>query len=282
MNQLDRIGTFQGTVVSSGVSTTKNGYPQWVAILKANKLYVEDAATMQHYGITEAGYVDYPEETITGFFVLFGKDGELMNYQKVQDATGWDGTAFDTIPGIAEGKTVMFRVEEDTYEGKTSNKVKWIDAADASPNRTVKNLDAAELKSLTAKFITKKAKVVAAKAPTSTAATVQAVTPAPAKTEPAAPVAAPKKTTKKSPPSLVSRITSAISGSVVLPETSTKLDAWNKVNEYKGDIDDAAITDAWVTACGEIGGDRTEDQFAETDWASVRDAVIKTCKLVVA
>jgi hypothetical protein len=248
--------------------------------------------------MTEAAYVDYTEfdQEIIGYLTLFNKDGgENFNYADIQAATGWDGTAFEGLTEVV-GKKILFWVEAEEYNGKTRLKVKKVAAPDASPTRSLKSLDATELKALSAKFITKKAKPVVAKAPGAAKAPVNpptkpvaakpsaapsvAAKPTASATTPATSTSKPKATKAPPPPPAPVEETTDAS----LPEETTKDDAWAYIFEHKGDNTDDVMTDAFLSACSEVAGpegadQKQESQFTGKDWARVRDIVRKDCSL---
>jgi hypothetical protein len=289
MGKIDTAGTYVGEILESSLGITKKGFPQWVARLRADQKWVDDAEGLKHFGLTEPGYVDWTEfgEDIVAFMVLFNHaeaftaDTKLKNYDQLQAATDWDGTEFDSLNDEAfVGKKILFRVEENTYEGKTRLQVNWIDAPDAPAERTLKKIDAGEVKSLNAKlgFAKKpkpaKAPATAAKAPTtpvanpaSTTKPTATATAAPAKA-PATPPKAPAKTPKAPEPETESLATIA-----------TKDQAWGYVIGHKGDLSEAEIADAWLSACQEVGNDTEESDFTPEMWAKVRDTVIKDADL---
>lgn len=289
MNPIDRTGTFLGKIGASGIDTTKKGYPQWVAQLTATKRYVEDAAEMAHFQITEPAYVDWAGDTIMAFMVLFksadqfNDDTALLNYGQLQAATKWDGASFDALGDASLlGKEILFRVEENTFEGKTRLQVNWIDAADASPTRTMKSLDAAGIKGLNAKLQIKK-KIVAAAAPARPVAAPKPAAPAPVTTPAVAIPAEPAK--PKGPPKKKAAVVAAPVVDAAAPAKTertaqtTQLDAWNYVIENKGSNSDDTIAEAWQAACQEVGENKNESDFTPTDWAKVRDIVIRDCSL---
>lgn len=298
MSKIDSVGTFLGECLEAAVSASSGGFPQLVVRAKVTQKYVETPDELAHFKLTEPQYVDYSSYDYddVGYFVLFNNDGALLNYEQVQKAFGWDGTAFETLPDAAKGKTFLFRMEENTYKEKTSLKMTWIDAADASPTRTLKALDAASLKDLSSKFITKKpaakparptAKPAAApsaptgttpSAPSSPASTPPAVTPAAAN---AAPTTAkrgkPKKTEAKNPAPAP-----APAAKAAATPTEARDAAWEYVNSIKGDNEDQLVEDTWISACGEVGGDKEAKDFTADMWESVKATVIKDLDLKTA
>lgn len=306
MHRIDTEGTFLGTVEESGVNVTqKSSFPQWVGRLKATQKWVDDPDGMKHFGLTEPGYVDWSSynEDINAFLVLFksaedfSKDTALLNYEQLQKALDWDGTEFDSLgDGTHLGKTVMFIVKSEEYEGKTQLKVTWIDSKDASAVRTLKTLDATEVKSLSAKLkagglgsIKKPAAAPAkpgakpaatapapaAKPPATKPAPAPAPAPEPAKTETPAPKPAPKGKKKEAapppPPPAAEKSD--------LPKEVSQGDAWEYVCNNKGDNEDSVVEEAWIDACGEVLGDRDQDTATPAEWAKIRDIVIKDLAL---
>lgn len=263
----------------------------------------------------QPGWVDWSgfNEDIVAYLVLF-KDKDnydastaLMNYDQLQAATGWAGTSFDALSDNSMiGKEILGRVELNTYNDKTSPQVQWIDSVTASPERQLKTLDIAEVKKLSAKLgaikknAPSKPAVAAAPKPAAvtkpgrgtpptaaTPSTAQPVaqpeasaapvlsTPAPA--TPIAPKSSPppKKTKAATPPP--PPVNDAATG--LLKET-TQNDAWNYINAIKGDNDDATVQDAWLSSCAEAcPGVDDDTKFKPSDWARVRDLVIKDLDL---
>jgi hypothetical protein len=312
MKQIDRSGVFIFKIVESGAGLTKkSGYPQWIARLAAMKKWVDQPSELEHFQMTEPGYVDWSSfnEDIIAFMVLF-KDADsftpeskLLNYEQIQVATGWDGT-FESIPSLV-GKEIQGRVEENTFDGKTSLQVNWVDAVDAPAERQLKVLPTDQLAELgrklkmgpkatakpaaaaapASKVVTKPGKsasptsAVAATPAASASATVAApsvaapaTSAAPAGAEPVAKVAAPPKKAKTPPPPPAAVEESTEKG---LPKECTRDEAWEHVCLNKGQNEDTVVQDAWIDATNEVGGDRDEDTFTPGDWAKVRNIVLK-------
>lgn len=307
-NKIDTIGNYRGEIMEAGLGVTKNQFPQSVLRLKALEKWVDSKSEMEHFKLPEPAWVDWSsfEEETVGFFVLFNsadtfdKGTSLLNYEQLQMATGWDGLEFDSLQnGALLGKKVSFRVEDHEYQGKQSIQVSWIDAYNADPVRKLKTLDAEDVKALNKKLKIAKpaAKPVAAK-PT---ATKPAAAPAPEKKPDPTPTvgetastaatsasvtpekpAAPKPKAKKSappPPSPVKDESTADTSA--LPKECDKMAAWEFVCEHKGDNSDTDVEEAWISACTEIGGTKDEDKFIDSDWAKVRNVVIKDMALTI-
>ncbi|KKL20796.1 hypothetical protein LCGC14_2451860, partial [marine sediment metagenome] len=156
MGPIDREGTFRGTPVEWAVSETKNKYPQFVVRLMATEKWVETAEEMEALGVTEPSWVPWAEyeQSMVGYLVLFNNDGPIFNYEQVQAALGWDGASFS---GLSEANhldtTVLFRVEENTYQDVTRLQIAWIDEKDASIERTLRALDPEKLKALDSRYV---------------------------------------------------------------------------------------------------------------------------------
>ena len=146
MSQINRTGTFRGFAIDSGMGETKNGYPQWVAQLQAIECYDEDTEQWVDWS-------EYEEKEITGYFVLFGGDGNpTLTAKQIQKALGWSGESFQDLCADFSEAPIQFRIEESTYQGETRLKVTWIDDANAEPGRTIQKLDSAEVKKLDSKY----------------------------------------------------------------------------------------------------------------------------------
>ncbi len=309
MQQISRVGTFTGTITESVLGETQKGYPQAILRLQASKYYAQTKEELAHYQLTEPGYVDYPEESITAFSVLFNDNGPLKNYEQLV-AIGWDGQDFETLSSLV-GKPLLFRVEEHEYNGKVSLQVNWLDTVDAPPERTLKALAPEKAKALNSRFLGSVKKPVAppvkaskavslppkaapaaattATAPTTTTtqttpAVESSLTPPsaapkrkkvlqqPAPTSPAAP---PASATPVSAPSTTPPAATHAPVAASKPDGCTKIEAWEAVNApaIKGDNDDDTITDAWLAATNEIGANVDESAFTPEMWAAVRDTI---------
>jgi hypothetical protein len=289
---IDRIGTFTGKVLESTINQTAKGFPQWAAKFTALKKYANTKEELEYYKLAEPAYVDWDGSTITAYLVLFNDNGPLKNYEQLQAAFAWDGDAFADVLSFV-GKDLLFRVEEDTYNNKVSLKVNWVDVVDASPERTLKSLDATGIAALTAKFLTGMKKPVKPALPAkAVSAPVAAPKPAPmaASAPVTAPIASAVDTTsppaaapaeapktgkgKKTPPP-----PAAESAPAGLPTETTKDAAWEYVITNRGANDEAIIAETWLAACSEVGENRPEDKFTGADWAKVQGIVQKDLQI---
>jgi len=274
MSQINRTGTFRFQPIDAGIATTKNGYPQWVAQLKATEYY--DVETEQWIDWSE-----YDENEIVCYMVLFDSNNKpTLNITQLQKALGWSGTSFEELEyeHIAD---VIFqgRVEEHTYEGTTSLRVNWVDAYDAEPGRTLQKLDVNEVKKLNAKFATQLRELSGGTKPQSVPATKTSKEEVKAaKKEKLAEQAARSKTaedkvsqpkSRPTPPRLPPK-KKAISEE---QEVIEKGQAWIDCCKMRSDsVSDKELENTWHDVVDSLGG---EDAVEENKlWKSVRDKVI--------
>lgn len=284
MGPIDRVGTFRGTPAEWAIGKTKNEYPQFMVRLVATEKWIESADEMEAFGLTEAGWIPWAEyeQDITAYLVLFNNDGPIFNYEQVQAALGWDGASFSGLTEMDHLKTtVLFRVEENDWNGKISLQVAWVDEKDAPIERTLRALDPEKLRDMDSRYAgmmtakktapaSKPGKPAAPKAgakkkaagkspPSGKPKSSPSKTPAPAE-EPGAAVGAAPPTT--GPPTV-----EASEASPPFIETCTMDEAWTAIQKAASDDDKAASV--WVEAAESAG---IEDQEAATgeDWANVR------------
>ena len=264
--QIDRAGTFRGNPVDWGVTETKkNHLPQFVVKLAATEFYDEEKGEYIPWG-------EYEQE-MTAYFVLFtDKSGaweEIFHVKSMKDVFGWDGLSFESLANGNYGDlTVLFRVEENEFEGNITLQVQWIDQADSSPTRQLQKMDTKGLAAMTTKL--------------GSALSATAVAPKPA--------TAPKKATRSrqakpkakknptqsapsgSPPTVTSApVTPVPDGPPSDPEPETKESAWAAVESISGvDADKLAKTWLGCIACF----DKSETEFTSDDWATLRIAVV--------
>jgi hypothetical protein len=292
--KIDSPGTYVGTISESGFGLTKNGFPQWVARILASKKWIETKEDLEHFKMAEPGYVDWSQfnEEIVAFSVLFKHATDLnattvlLNYDQLKKATGWDGLQFDNFESFV-GKDILFRVETNTYNDKTSLQVNWVDAADASPERQLKVLAPDETKKLS-KLINMggpkaaPAKPQAAKPPVAANPTpVASTTSSPATVAPVAatPItattnAAPKTRTKTPPPA--PPIEQPAVSTKDLPTELTRDQAWEALCTMAAGQDPKVIEDSWISATNELGD---ESKYSPKEWAKVRDICLKDLAL---
>lgn len=271
MSLIDRTGTFRGRIVDHGVSKSTGGYPQWIASLIAS----------EYYDAEEQVWVDWSEydvNEITTYLVLFGGKGETLNSQQVKKVTGWNGNSFAELNGLNLDEIgIQFRVEENTYEGKTSLQVAWIDEYDATPGRTVRKLNPDELSALDtqyAKFLKQSGKKVApTKAPKQTTVKAKGIKP----TQPKGPV---KKVKKSNDP--LGPGAPPVPPISALPDPDlpmghcTKDEAWEAVNDLKEkNVSDEKIANIWLDACQKVAPGTEQDKITNEQWFQVKEIVLE-------
>lgn len=286
MSLIDRTGAFIATITEAAYGETKKSLPQAVFKLLATKRYVADVTEMAQLPtpITEPGWVEwnYGDE-IMAFLVLFNESGPLKNYEQIQLATGWNGADFQDISSLV-GKSVLIRVEENTYQEKTSLQVSWIDAPDASPERTIKQADAPTLAAANSKWL--KGKVapvkpaVAAKPPAArppATAAPAAVVPPPAAAAPAVPPVSPAAPTvvntplPKGPPKSRAKKPEPAPAATSVEEI-TQAEAWDAVSapDVKKTLDDRQIEDLWIRTAAAVAPGVADEAVTKAQWFVVK------------
>lgn len=281
--KIDTVGTFRWEVIGTGFGVTKasenstGGKPQALLDLKALEKWVDDPDGLKHFGLTEPGWVDWSSfnEGTLAYLLLFNSADEfspntaMKNYEQLTLALGWDGQEFEAFAtGKFDGKKIQARTATNSYKGKDSIQIAWVDKYDANPERSLKSIDTSEIKALTARIRMGKAPVVAASAPTKPAsspakADVPAATAKPMPPKSSAATSAP-------PAAATTKPTSA----PTFPSEATQTQAWDQLMTVKGDKSDDACADLWLAACTSVANGRSEDAFTPADWASVRDGAI--------
>jgi len=272
MSQIDRENTFRGNIVEHGVSKTSGGFPQFIAKFDALEMFDPEIGEWVKW--------DYDETEITGYFVLFGKNGETLTCTQVQKATGWDGASFAELAAMdLSAIAVQFRVERTTYKERERLEVTWIDEQDASPGRTVKKSTPEELKALDAKYKKFMKKSAPASAPKKTGkpgkVTKKGVKatqePGPVTPPPTVPVA---NEAPASPPASPAE-------QLVLPAGKcTQQEAYETGHELKrDDITDVAFNEVWFKALEDVTGAKSYDNVTEEQWHEIKTQVLnKTSK----
>lgn len=304
-SEIDREGAWRGHFVESGVGTTKNGFPQFVGRLVADQRFVDSADEMKTFNLTEPGWVDWSgyEQDILAKLVLFGKDKttgepkEIFHTESLRNAFGWDGASFASLATTNwSDKPVTFWTNWNEYEGKTSLQVSGIDVGDASPNRSMRTLDADGLKDLDSRFgsllkaskpivVSAPAKgavagkpVVAPKPPTKPVVPA-AASPTPTVAAPVSPTQPPKNAPSKAPPKTAPPKTPAadLLGDGE-PTGMTYGAAWEYVLANKGDATDDACAEKWIDASNAVAPGKDESTMTETECKAVAEKAVALLK----
>lgn len=289
-SDIDRVGTFKGIIEEQGIGASSSGFPQYVVRLKATEKWVDSAEEMEAFKLTEPGWVNWSEydQYATGYFILMFNDKNnpgahkpSFHIEALQRAVGWAGDSFATLNDPKNvGKTVMVWAEENEYQGNVSIKLQAIDAADASPNRSLRSLDPAGIQNLDAKFagalagVKKQAKpVTAAKAPGKAPPTPPATKPA--STPTASPASATTAPPSKTPP------TKAPPAKVAAPFAAgacTKDASWEAINKGKGGKSDDDVATAFLAAIDALADGIAEADITNEQWGAIRDHALAALK----
>jgi len=258
MGQIDRAGTFRGNIVEHAVSTTTNGFPQFVCKLIATEIWDED----------EKIWVDWSEydvNEITAYLVLFGSAGETLNCQQIKKALNWDGLSFLGLDaGDYSEVKIQFRVVEHTYEEKTRLQVEWIDEYDAAPGSVVRKLDPAEIRKLDAKYAQYLKAANVKKAPVK----AKAKNPGTVKVKGTKPTS-PKGPVKQKVPTVPPVQDISQEGQC------TKQEAWDEVVKRRAsDKTDEDLAKSWLEAVHIIGEGKSQDELTDTEWFAVKTRVV--------
>ena len=294
MGQVDRAATFRGSVVSGGVSLTKNGFPQLILQLCADEIYDADEDVWVDWSDTE-----FREQT--SYLTLYGSKGETFHAAQIKKVFGWSGTSFRELDGIDfSAVKVQFRVESRVYNEKTKLEVNWIDEYDAVPGKSIKKLEDAELRQLDAKFSQFLTKAAPAKAPAKapdapaapqpgcikvkgkkykTASEVLANTGPETTTAPAAPVvpAAPKLPVIPPIPAPPAPPAPSVEAKIDMlpPGKCTKQEAWDAaVDLRKSSVTDQQLAEIWYAAIYEVAQTKEQDNLTDEQWWLVKEIVL--------
>jgi hypothetical protein len=303
-NRIDTPGVYRGKVTEMSLGVTKaSGYPQAILRVTAEKKFIEDQAELAHFELSEPDWQDWTDynEEVVGYLVLFNdadnfnEQSALMNYEQLQAALGWEGVEFESLnDGSYEGKEILYRMEEDEYNGKVSIKMNWVDRPDAPPGRELRRLDSEKVSELSAKLQIKKP-TKPAKAAKPAKAKDKKVSKAEDADETAAAAPKPKAKGKgkgkgkAGPPKAkkpeVEAEVEAEPEADADAETSipTNLDsdiaAWEYVCDRKGDTADSEVEETWISACAEVLKDRDPSDASSKDWAKIVKIVVSDLAL---
>lgn len=251
MQKFDREGVFKCEIVEHTISQTKNkGLPQFVARVKALEMFIGDSDEFEAYGLTEPGWVDLSKfenlDDMGGmlYLVLFKENGEpIFHYEALQNAIGWDGGSFQSLASMDLSNTqVLVEVRENEWDGKVTIRPEIIASVNDDPTSIggggpLKALDDTALADLQAKF---GASMVTAKP----AAKPKAASKPKSKSKSAPKTKAPAKTAPKSGPPPVK---ADVASPPALPDFADTNSAWAYLVEQRGDVDEDALGEAWMT-----------------------------------
>lgn len=142
-------GTYIASVKSVGIEQKDSGAVQ--ASIALDLDYLMGATP-------DENIEDASGQAITAYLFLTGKNDtgnkiNEINVRSLRDALGWDGTSFASLQeGDWTDVKVQAVIENDTYNGKTSLKVRYVNPRDYAGGAGMKKADDASLKVLDAKF----------------------------------------------------------------------------------------------------------------------------------
>jgi hypothetical protein len=120
-------GRYTAIILEKAVSETgPNNLATWVAKYQLTAAWNGEAWEQVEQGLE-----------ITGYHYIEKKDGSIneTSIKAFKEALGWDGKDVLWLNDFDHNETqVQLVIEADTYNGKTSLKVKWLNAMDSDPN----------------------------------------------------------------------------------------------------------------------------------------------------
>ncbi len=266
---ITQVGTYLGYASSHGVDKSSGGYPQLVLQCEATHYYDEDVED----------YVEIEPQELRAFLVLYGKDQKpLRNCEQAKKVFEWDGLSFQALAEMDLSEIrFLFRVEDNTWEGNTTQQVSWIDVDTASPTRQISSLDTKDLQDLDANFgLAKVGKKVETKKPVGKP---KPPTAAKAPKAPKAPKTTKPKTTKAEKPKAPAPAPTSEVAEEETPEktgSTTRDDAWNYISEQITDralsADDRAVE--WTKAIEKIHGGPDDDTLTGEEWFKVQELIV--------
>lgn len=294
---INRAATFRGRIVDHGVSKSPGGFMQWTAELIAMEIWDTD----EDKWVDWTDYGDEYGDEIKSYNILFGgNEKPTLSCQQVKAITGWEGTSFAALGAMDLTETkIQFRTEWNTYNDKTNLQVEWIDVYDAIPGRSVKKLNAAELKSLDAEFSKMLKQSGKTKAPVKASTKAGTVTkkgvsptqnkgPVTKKTAKVTnPIEAPVEEATQTPPGPPAALPTAPSTATKEAENAvsgscTKNEAWKTILDLKKkDIGDEALANMWLSAINAVAPNAAEQEDVTNEqWWVVRTKVLEQVSAV--
>jgi len=258
----DRAGRFRAHPVETGVSFTgENKLATFIVRYRCVEFFDEG-------GKQWVPWAEYGHE-ITGYHYLDKKDGNVneRTIRDIREAFGWDGVSIESLQGDWSDALVQINIAEETYNGKTSLRVKWLNPADYEGGGAIEKSDAATLKALSNKLGPKLRAVaspaVAARQPGGKPTPPPAATAAPS--APAAPPAAP------APTSAPKRQPRPVNPDVAAGKPCTKDECWA---EFLGDHTNPKtvdkIAEEFLRIVGEMTNNAPHDQITSEEWGVIR------------
>lgn len=270
--KIEQEATYRGQLIDWGVSKSTGGYPQFVAECFANEMWDEE--TGQWVDVSEC------QVSIVAYLVLVdGKRQPTFHHKNLMEALGWDGKSYAQLSeGSWEDVVLQFRVEENTYENKTTMQVRAVDAKDAIPGIKIKRLEKGELGTLDSEF-SDLLKAASGSKPTVASASKPTPVPATADSAPVQnPVPAAKKkgrgrpktkkdvtTPKAGPPAR----TTPPAEEAPTPGPCDMGTAWNKYVDAAGKLNEGRMNEIWLEVVEEVAQGIEETDITDEQWGSI-------------
>jgi hypothetical protein len=123
MKRLDREGVFRARPVDMGLKPSTD--------TKSVAVWIEFQITAQQDGSEWTDWSGYEDHSIVGYFYIVKKDGAVneATVANLVEVLDWDGDP-DSIVGTPPDIPVQITVANETYNGKTTLKVQWLNPAD--------------------------------------------------------------------------------------------------------------------------------------------------------
>lgn len=275
MPSITEEGYYRGVIIDHGVNTTRvQGLPQFVVTVMA---------TAQHNAADDTWDGTYQEYqlTLSGYFVLVSKNKQdeivkCLSYEQIMEATGWDG---ETYAGLAamdlRGTEVQIQAQNETFEGKTTLRMKWISAVGASIGLSkITGQDLTDLDAAFGGMATPKKKTPAKPKPRATKKASPAPKPSvmepPAKSKPSVP----KPPVAESPAPIPSEVVEEQPDADLTPCTDWEAyEACKKANEAcDNPVPEENLLDYWASNTLKYAAN--PDAVKDTEWPAIRNATL--------
>jgi len=151
-NLVDREGTFRGRIVDYGLGETRNGAVRLSIKAELDECWSKDEDNPEDEGAWEDWRV-YNVEAY-GDLILVKTNGESNNTQVTALArhAGWDGRIESIADKTWKPWASQFSVEPNTYEGRTTYRIAFVNGWDDKPGGTMKSVSADDARKLAAKY----------------------------------------------------------------------------------------------------------------------------------
>lgn len=300
-------GSYRGDVVEHAVNLSSGGHPQLQITISGLEMYDQDEKAWKDYSQYDVGS--------TGYMILAGKDGKATkNAEQVMKVFKWDGMSFAGLDAMPlEGMKVQFRIADETYEGKTRQKMVWIDDYDAKPSTglgSIEKLDTNKLAALDKQFAGTLKGLTGGKIATAKAPSTPPTPPAPRKAVAKAPathipddqeIAEQEAAAEATIPEYIPDPTTAPNPGIITPPAPPKPpapkkagrppkvtapapakaydanSAWAEIVAQTRGVDDTVRAEAWSTVMEAVCPGKVEKDFTQEEWQAIIKNTIAEC-----